>query len=150
EPVEVVVEPALRHLGGEEIARGDGCVERDSRNGGKERLVARFSGEDLALGRRAIGIAAKVRVVEVRREWDRSVHEREGNRADQYRTRESPAEARADAKRRETNDRRAERERDHRRAVLVVVGVLATVVRQEQVTERNDRRNEGRPCAKRE
>src|SRR4029077_14499167 len=44
--------------------------------------------------------------------------------------------------RRETEDRCAERQGDDRRAVLVVMRVLPWIVREEEVTERNDRRDE--------
>src|SRR5439155_14312476 len=117
EPVEVVVEPALGYLGGEEVARRDGRVDRDGGDRGEERLVPRLSDEDLTLGGRAIRIAAQICVVKVRRERDRSVHERERERAHQHGPHESSAQHRAVGKRGETEDRGAERERDYGRAV---------------------------------
>src|SRR6267143_2123116 len=150
ETIEVVVEPPLWYLRGEEVARRDRRVGRYRGDRRKERLVARLADEGRALGRRAVGIATQVRVVEARSERDRSVDEGEREGAHEHQTDESPAKARAVRQGRKPEDRRPERERDDRCGVLVVVSVLAAVVREEQVAQRHDRRDEGGPRAKSE
>ena len=71
----------------------------------------------------------------------------ERERARQNGPHESSAQHRAVGKRGETEDRGAERERYDGRAVLIVMGVLAAIVGKQQVTEWNDRRDQGRPRA---
>src|SRR6185503_7897508 len=140
EAEQVVVEPPLRDLRGEEVARRNGRIGRDRPHRSEERLVARLAGEDRLPRRCAVRLTAQERVREVDRERQAAEGEREEQRAHDDAARRTPAPALAETG--DPEDRCAKSERDERRAVLVVKRVKTAVVGQHQIAKRRDRRHE--------
>src|SRR5439155_26347034 len=130
---EVVIEATLRELRGEEVARRDRRLRWYRAHRGEEGLVAGLASQDRLTRRRAARLAAEERVREIQRERQAAEREREEEAAGEDADRDPPTPA--FAQRRDAKDRRAERERDERSAVLVVERVLAAVVGQHQVPE---------------